>query len=63
MTGPSGGANESSRRLMVRAKISSAPTGAAGAWPVAHPVAGALLWSLALIALCAPLAVRRHTRG
>ncbi|MGW0466174.1 ABC transporter permease [Streptomyces sp. NPDC003027] len=33
------------------------------AWPVAHPVAGALLWSLALIALCAPAAVRRYGRG
>ncbi|GAA2808818.1 ABC transporter permease [Streptomyces showdoensis] len=39
----------------------SAPTEAA--WPVAHPVAGALLWSLALIALAAPAAVRRHARG
>ncbi|MFJ8666951.1 ABC transporter permease [Streptomyces sp. NPDC093600] len=33
------------------------------AWPVAHPVAGALLWSLALVALCAPAAVRRYGRG
>ncbi|MEU8622373.1 ABC transporter permease [Streptomyces sp. NPDC048623] len=33
------------------------------AWPVTHPVAGALIWSLALIALCAPAAVRRYTRG
>ncbi|MFJ3902758.1 ABC transporter permease [Streptomyces sp. NPDC090025] len=37
------------------------PDGAA--WPVAHPVAGALLWSLALLALCVPAAVRRYTRG
>ena len=39
----------------------SAPTEAA--WPVAHPVAGAVLWSLLLIALCAPPAVRRYARG
>ncbi|MFD7325116.1 ABC transporter permease [Streptomyces sp. NPDC059875] len=36
------------------------PTDAA--WPVAHPVAGALLWSLGLVAVFAPLAVRRYAR-
>ncbi|MEU7552700.1 ABC transporter permease [Streptomyces sp. NPDC044571] len=33
------------------------------AWPAAHPVAGALLWSLVLLALCAPPAARRFARG
>ncbi|MGW1766209.1 ABC transporter permease [Streptomyces sp. NPDC002073] len=37
---------------------------AAGAsWPVAHPVAGALCWSLALLAVFVPLAARRFARG
>ncbi|MYZ37551.1 MULTISPECIES: ABC transporter permease [unclassified Streptomyces] len=33
---------------------------AGAAWPVAHPVAGSVLWSLALLVLFAPLAVRRY---
>ncbi|KIF05217.1 multidrug ABC transporter permease, partial [Streptomyces sp. RSD-27] len=33
------------------------------AWPAAHPVAGAVLWSLLLLALFAPLATRRFARG
>ncbi|MEE1800211.1 ABC transporter permease [Streptomyces sp. JV176] len=33
------------------------------AWPTAHPVAGSLLWSLALLCLFVPLAVRRYARG
>lgn len=33
------------------------------AWPVAHPVAGALLWSLVLIAVFLPLAVHRYAHG
>ncbi|MGW7454345.1 ABC transporter permease [Streptomyces sp. NPDC054787] len=36
---------------------------AGAAWPVAHPVAGALLWSLALLAVFVPLATRRFARG
>ncbi|MFE2247997.1 ABC transporter permease [Streptomyces lavendulae] len=37
---------------------------AAGAsWPAAHPVAGAVLWSLLLLALFVPLATRRFARG
>jgi ABC-2 type transport system permease protein len=34
-----------------------------GAWPVTHPVAGSLLWCAALIAVFAPLAVRRYANG
>ncbi|MFJ3768007.1 hypothetical protein ACIPQJ_26265 [Streptomyces sp. NPDC090082] len=56
----------------------NAPVPADAAWPVAHPVAGALLRSLGLVAVFAPLAplrslglvalfaphaVRRHARG
>ncbi|MFE7957211.1 ABC transporter permease [Streptomyces sp. NPDC057413] len=37
------------------------PEGAA--WPVAHPVAGSLAWCAVLIAVFAPLAVRRYARG
>ncbi|MFF3913493.1 ABC transporter permease [Streptomyces sp. NPDC001852] len=33
------------------------------AWPVAHPVTGALAWSLVLTAVFLPLAVRRYARG
>jgi len=40
------------------------PVPANGAWPVEHPLAAALVWSAALIAVCAPLAAylfRRRT--
>ncbi|MEU2831561.1 ABC transporter permease [Streptomyces lavendulae] len=32
-------------------------------WPAAHPVAGAVLWSLLLLALFVPLSTRRFARG
>jgi ABC transporter DrrB family efflux protein len=40
------------------------PQGAAPdqAWPLAHPVLAAVLWCVALIAVSAPLAVRRYRR-
>ncbi|MEU9848623.1 ABC transporter permease [Streptomyces sp. NPDC047985] len=41
----------------------NAPPAADAAWPVAHPVAGTLAWSLALLAVFVPLTVRRHARG
>lgn len=47
----------------VRDLFGNAPVPADAAWPVAHPVAGAVLWSLALLAVCVPLSVRRYTRG
>lgn len=49
----------------VRHLCGNAPVPADAAWPVAHPVAGALAWSLLVIAVCAPLAVRRyaHPKG
>ncbi|MFE5795291.1 ABC transporter permease [Streptomyces sp. NPDC056503] len=46
----------------VRALFGNAPVPDGAAWPVAHPVAGSLLWSLGLIAVLAPLAVRRYAR-
>ncbi|MFJ8635301.1 ABC transporter permease [Streptomyces sp. NPDC093568] len=39
----------------------SVPDGSA--WPVAHPVAGSLVWCAVLIAVFMPLAVRRYARG
>ncbi|MFB7363503.1 ABC transporter permease [Streptomyces hydrogenans] len=46
----------------VRALFGNAPVPADAAWPVAHPVAGSLLWSLGLLAVLVPLAVRRYAR-
>ncbi len=40
-----------------------AQAGADAAWPAAHPVAAALLWSVLLLAVFAPLATRRFARG
>jgi ABC-2 type transport system permease protein len=47
----------------VRDLFGNAAPSADAAWPVAHPVAGAVCWSLALLAVCVPLAVRRYTRS
>jgi ABC-2 type transport system permease protein len=47
----------------VRDLCGNAPVPESGAWPVTHPVAGSLVWCVALIALCAPPAVRRYARG
>lgn len=47
----------------LRDLFGKAPVPRGAAWPVAHPVAGALAWSAALIAVFLPLAVRRYTRG
>jgi ABC-2 type transport system permease protein len=38
----------------------SAAPGAAGAWPLAHPVLASLLWAALLLALFVPLSVRRY---
>jgi ABC transporter DrrB family efflux protein len=43
----------------------SNPSAAVQAWPMQHPVEAALIWSLALLAVCVPLAgylYRRRTR-
>ncbi|MCX4822032.1 ABC transporter permease [Streptomyces sp. NBC_01142] len=47
----------------VRDLFGNAQPPADAAWPVAHPVAGALCWSLALLALFMPLAVRRFAHN
>lgn len=47
----------------VRALFGNAAPATATAWPVAHPVAGSVLWSLLLLVLFVPLAVRRYATG
>ncbi|MFF9284217.1 ABC transporter permease [Streptomyces griseosporeus] len=47
----------------LRDLFGNAPVPHGAAWPVAHPVAGSLVWCAALIAVCAPLAVRRYARA
>ncbi|MFE0544381.1 ABC transporter permease [Streptomyces sp. NPDC058891] len=47
----------------LRVLFGNAPLPHGAAWPVAHPVAGSLAWSAALIAVFAPLAVRHCARG
>jgi ABC-2 type transport system permease protein len=36
---------------------------AGGAWPVTHPVVASVGWSLLLLAVCVPLAVRRYDKS
>ena len=47
----------------LRDLFGNAPVPEGAAWPVAHPVAGSLLWCAVLLAVFAPLAVRRYGRG
>ncbi|MEV0980262.1 MULTISPECIES: ABC transporter permease [unclassified Streptomyces] len=47
----------------LRDLFGNAPVPEGAAWPVAHPVAGSLAWCAVLLALFAPLAVRRYARG
>ncbi|MFF9625867.1 ABC transporter permease [Streptomyces griseosporeus] len=47
----------------LRDLFGNAPVPGGAAWPVAHPVAGSLVWCAVLIAVCAPLAVRRYARA
>ncbi|MFD7713877.1 ABC transporter permease [Streptomyces sp. NPDC059785] len=47
----------------LRDLFGNAPVPTDGAWPVTHPVAGSLAWCAVLIAVFAPLAVRRYARG
>ncbi|MEV6615555.1 ABC transporter permease [Streptomyces sp. NPDC051051] len=46
----------------LRDLFGNAPVPEGSAWPVAHPVAGSLAWCGLLIAVFAPLAVRRYAR-
>ncbi|QUC60902.1 ABC transporter permease [Streptomyces sp. A2-16] len=47
----------------LRKLFGNAPVPEGAAWPVAHPIAGSLLWCAVLLAVFAPLAVRRYARG
>ena len=38
------------------------PSSAVNAWPMQHPVAAAVIWSLAILAVCVPLAGRLYRR-
>ncbi|MGA5899727.1 hypothetical protein [Streptomyces venetus] len=45
------------------AVAADAPVPDGAAWPVAHPVAGSLLWCAVLLGIFVPLAVRRYAQG
>lgn len=47
----------------LRDLFGNAPVPDGAAWPVAHPVAGSLAWCAVLLAVFAPLAVRRYAHG
>ncbi|MDO0916104.1 ABC transporter permease [Streptomyces sp. DT2A-34] len=47
----------------LRDLFGNAPVPDGAAWPVAHPFAGSLAWCAVLIAVFAPLAVRRYAHG
>jgi len=47
----------------MRYLFGNASVPASGAWPVTHPVAGALAWCAVLVAVFLPLAVRRYADG
>ncbi|MEY9990169.1 ABC-2 type transport system permease protein [Streptomyces sp. V4I8] len=49
--------------MALRDLFGNAPVPDGAAWPVAHPVAGSLAWCAVLLAVFAPLAVRRYARG
>jgi ABC-2 type transport system permease protein len=47
----------------LRDLFGNAPVPVEGAWPVTHPVAGALAWCAVILAVFVPLAVRRYATG
>ncbi|MFB7441096.1 ABC transporter permease [Streptomyces sp. S1A1-8] len=47
----------------LRDLFGNAPVPDEGAWPVTHPVAGALTWCAVILAVFVPLAVRRYATG
>jgi ABC-2 type transport system permease protein len=49
--------------MALRDLFGNAPVPEGAAWPVAHPIAGSLLWCAVLLAVFAPLAVRRYAHG
>ncbi|MHC5907894.1 ABC transporter permease [Streptomyces sp. S6] len=46
----------------LRDLLGNAPVPRGAAWPVAHPIAGSLLWCAVLIGVFAPAAIRRYGR-
>jgi ABC-2 type transport system permease protein len=47
----------------LRDLLGNTPVPDGAAWPVAHPVAGSLLWCAALLGVFVPLAVRQYAHG
>ncbi|WP_405611212.1 ABC transporter permease [Streptomyces sp. NBC_00076] len=47
----------------LRDLFGNAPVPQGAAWPVAHPVAGSLVWCAVLLAVFAPAAVHRYANG
>jgi ABC-2 type transport system permease protein len=47
----------------LRDLFGNAPVPDGAAWPVAHPVAGSLLWCAVLLGVFVPLAVRQYAHG
>ncbi|MFF0093974.1 ABC transporter permease [Streptomyces canus] len=47
----------------LRYLFGNAPVPEGAVWPVAHPIAGSLMWCAVLVAVFAPLAVRRYAHG
>nr|WP_168507668.1 ABC transporter permease [Streptomyces sp. S1D4-11]QIY94943.1 ABC transporter permease [Streptomyces sp. S1D4-11] len=47
----------------LRDLFGNAPVPGEGAWPVTHPVTGALTWCAVILAVFVPLAVRRYATG
>jgi len=47
----------------LRHLFGNSPVPEGAAWPVAHPIAGSLAWCAVLIAVFAPLAVRRYAHS
>ncbi|MER5662575.1 ABC transporter permease [Streptomyces mirabilis] len=47
----------------LRDLFGNAPVPDEGAWPVTHPVTGALTWCAVILAVFVPLAVRRYATG
>ncbi|MDH6627358.1 ABC-2 type transport system permease protein [Streptomyces sp. LBL] len=47
----------------LRDLFGNAPVPEGAAWPVAHPVAGSLVWCAVLLAVFVPAAVRRYANG
>nr|WP_248507574.1 ABC transporter permease [Streptomyces sp. D2-8] len=47
----------------LRDLLGNTPVPHGAAWPVAHPVAGSLLWCAVLLGVFVPLAVRQYAHG